>query len=170
MAKHVENYTTPDPFGYRASSDDWLRRALVRAVLSPENTTTYQRALDLGAGEGFVSENLPAASVWGYDVNPTAMGRFPPNVLKFDPVLHAEKFDLICAMGVIYPFYDTGDLLEMMTRFRKPETHFLIAGVPDWESDIDSLMRNRFGVKKVKTVDIKPYRAYSCQRIRLYKP
>lgn len=170
MTKHVENYDKPDPFSYRLSSDDWLRRGIVRDILSPEGCVVYQRALDLGAGEGFVTENLPAAAIWGYDVSEKAMSRFPAgSVLRFDPVIHAKPFDLICAMGVLYPFYETQNLLDMMVKFKHAQTHFLIAGIPDWEENIDGTM-SALGVKRVKTVDIKPYRQYDCQRIRLYKP
>jgi hypothetical protein len=170
---HTENYSRPDPFKYRDTPDDWLRLALVRDILLAHEripALPYRTALDIGAGEGFITDSLPAVDKWGFDVSADAMERFPPTVSRFDPVLNsAKKFDLICAMGVLYPFYETSRIRYWMAKHRHELTHFLIAGVPDWEQGIE-VITDDLGVRLVKTVDIRPYRAYPCQRIRLYKP
>jgi predicted TPR repeat methyltransferase len=56
----------PDPWGYENNPDDLNRRAKLLSVL-PEKE--YQKVLDLGCRNGFVTTHLPGKEITGLDLS-----------------------------------------------------------------------------------------------------
>ena len=73
----------------------------------------YENALEIGAGEGWITKDLPAKNVYGYEISDLAKSRWPEKVLDFDPNL---KYDLIIAPGVLYPQYDYMSFIDMIKK------------------------------------------------------
>lgn len=115
-------YRVEDPWGYQTHPEDERRRAEIVAAAvqygSPVEGCTrghlYERALDLGAGEGWITEALPACEVYGYEISDLAAGRFPAGVTRTkEPT---GKYDLILLSGVLYGHYDHTTLRRLVYR------------------------------------------------------
>lgn len=118
----------------------------------------YKRALDIGAGEGFITKDLPAKEIYAYEISDNASERLPKNVKR---ILKPDgKYDLIIATGVLYPQYNAKEILDII------KTHasgtILLSNIADWEvKDVEEL-----GVPLL--VEEYPYREYT-QRLRIYE-
>lgn len=111
-----EFYSTPDPWGYKNHEEDEKRRNKIIET-AKKYRPKYRRALDLGCGEGFITEKLPARYIYGYDLSETAMSRLPENVRKADPI--EGMYDLIIATGVMYIEYDYQQMLDAIKSHAK---------------------------------------------------
>ena len=63
-------YKNPDPWAYKSNPDDIRRRHELLACL-PNNK--YQRVLDIGCGNGFLTSQLPGSEVIGVDLSASAV-------------------------------------------------------------------------------------------------
>ena len=59
-------YKTEDPWKYKITQDDKTRLENVLDFLSPN---TYEKILDIGCGEGFVTTNLPGKEIHGIEIS-----------------------------------------------------------------------------------------------------
>lgn len=93
-------YSKQDPWSYKDNPHDIRRKEIILSHLKGE----YKRALDIGAGEGWLTKDLPAKEIHGIEVSDVAASRFPENVKR----VHKPegKYDLIIATGVFYDQYD----------------------------------------------------------------
>jgi len=123
-----EWYGRKDPWGYETNKDDAMRKANIIHLARFFNPTGYERALDIGAGEGWVTKDLPAAEIHGYELSDVAAARFPENVHRvMEPI---GDYDLLIATGVLYRQYDWRGILETI---KKHGTGVIIvAGILDW--------------------------------------
>lgn len=131
-----ESYKVPDQWGYKTRMADHDRRHYISTIAKMFLTEhyAYRRALDVAAGEGFVTEILPAAYLYGFDISDVAMTRFPQNVKKFIPGDHAEQsFDLVIATGCLYSHYDWQSMVDMALKFVSPTGIILTSNVSAWE-------------------------------------
>ena len=125
--KHMENmnvldaqYKTPDPWGFQSHPDDAMRKARILELLKPYGP--FVNALDIGAGEGWITKDLPAKHLFGFEGSDTAASRFPHNVTRvLDP--ENSKYDLIVATGVMYTQYDPARFLDII---KKSATHIVL--------------------------------------------
>lgn len=103
-------YLKPDPWDYRTTPDDEIRK---RHILQAANFLgPYSRALDIGCGEGWVTQDLPASTKHGLELSDNAAARFPPSVTR---VLKPEgKYDLVLATGVLYEQYPWRDFVALI--------------------------------------------------------
>lgn len=93
-------YAIADPWGYRTNPHDRRRRHRILSAIKG----SYKRALDLGAGEGWITQHLPAQDIHGFEISDLAASRFPENVQR---VMQPDGYyDLILATGVFYYHYD----------------------------------------------------------------
>lgn len=122
-------YENSDPWGYETNPDDKRRKEKILGVL--EN---YERALDIGCGEGWITKDLPAKEIYGVDVSEKALQRLPSNVNKG---LGEGKYDLVCLMGILYPHYGGEKILS--DALNLTERHLLITGMKDWLIDLSFL-------------------------------
>jgi SAM-dependent methyltransferase len=132
-------YSQSDRWGYFHEPDDSIRLKNILRILD-----YYDKAIDIGCGEGFITRHLPAKEIYGVDISDNAMSRLPENVTslkepngKYDN--HKQIYDWIIASA---------------------KNHILIAGIKDWLIDYN------FGME-LKTLEFK-YREYT-QKITLYK-
>lgn len=105
-------YTTADPWGYYDNPHDATRKARILAALPQRN---YGAALDIGCGNGFITNSLPAKSVIGLEFSEKAVNwanehaaahvRYMTGSFFDLPDLNLPPMDLIVITGVLYPQY-----------------------------------------------------------------
>ena len=147
-------YETPDPWRYETNPDDIKRKKMILGMLGRRK---FVRALDLGAGEGWISKDLPAQYIEGYELSDTAKKRFPPNVHAIDEPF--DSYDLVVATGVLYKQYDWRNIVRLIKKHSSGTV--LVAGIRDWLVDTSELGE----LVKTKTFN---YREYT-QEIRVYQ-
>ena len=130
--KELEDwYDTPDPWEYEPTPDGLYRKNFYLAVL--EDVGPYfSKALDIGAGQGWITKDLPAVEVHGFELSDLAASRFPEHVERVNTV--HQKYDLILATGVLYEQYDHAGINKMI-HDGSSETHgtkVMVAGIKDW--------------------------------------
>ena len=104
----------------------------------------FDRAMDIGCGEGFVTELLPerCKTVLAVDIVPLVLSRARERCRRWDQVHFAEwdllrdpppgVFDLVLAMGVVECFSRPGDLRTARGKIvdcLKPEGYLLVTTV-----------------------------------------
>jgi hypothetical protein len=152
--EELENwYKNVDPWGYTINEEDHFRKKMILDLLAEYS---YLSALDVGCGEGFITKDLPAKNIYGYDVSDTAMSRLPDNIIPYaDPYL---KYDLVVTTGTLYNQYDHEGIVSIIKN--TADRHILVAGIKDW------LIEYNFGniIKKTEF----QYRGY-IQLLKLYE-
>lgn len=124
-------YENKDPWEYEKNPDDWQRREYIRSVLevlAPRNK--FYRALDIGCGEGFITEVLPARHVYGIEISDNAAERLRGVKRVFKP---QGKYDLIVATGVLYEQYDYKQFHNWIALHAKGIV--LTCNIKDWEKN-----------------------------------
>ena len=111
------HYNEPDPWGYERNPDDARRR---NELLSLLPTVPFQRVLDIGCGDGFVTFSLPGDQIVGVDLSEKAIKwagakaerredserfRFVQSSFFDLPSQDLGQFDLIVITGLLYPQY-----------------------------------------------------------------
>ncbi len=104
-------YAIADPWGYKTNPCDRVRRRLVLEAIPHRR---YKRALDIGAGEGWITRLLPADEIDGYEISDNAAARFPDNVRRIKKP--QGKYDLVIATGVFYKHYDVQQMQKIVYR------------------------------------------------------
>lgn len=176
------HYRNPDPWGYQAHPADaerkqkilavtlraaramyprlaaMLEHATVHATDPRELGHIFVRALDIGAGEGWITKDLPADEIQALELSDAAASRFPPEVTRvLEP---SGRYDLIVASGVMYHQYDHVRFIDLIKQHSSGMV--VLCNIADWE------------VSKLKElgepvwVEEFPYREY-VERIRVYE-
>lgn len=114
-----QHYDAEDPWGYAGNLADQRRKSELLGAL-PERD--WQRVLDIGCGNGYVTFDLPGASVLGVDISRAAVqwaekrrsslaaaesARFAfeqASILGLSRAVRGS-FDLVVITGVLYPQY-----------------------------------------------------------------
>lgn len=126
-------YSKPDPWNYMHHPDDLVRKQEILAYL-PENKI-YRRALDIGAGEGWITQDLPAKSKIGFEVSENAASRMPSGVV---PITRPEEinglFDLVVLCGVLYDQYDWVLFREIVKKHAIGNV--LTCNIKEWEHEL----------------------------------
>lgn len=101
-----------DPWNYKRNTDDQKRLEILMHELPK---TKYNRILDIGCGQGFLTQHLPGNEIIGVDISAEAVkhaSKLKTKKLSFKQLsifdLKTEglgKFDLIVITGVLYPQY-----------------------------------------------------------------
>jgi 2-polyprenyl-3-methyl-5-hydroxy-6-metoxy-1,4-benzoquinol methylase len=113
-------YETPDPWGYKTREDDAIRKALIIGAIPVDD---YESVLDIGCGEGFITETLPGEKVLGIDISEKAIERTKPtpriryiagdiNEMHLSP----RSVDLVIATGALYPHYVTKETIDKIIK------------------------------------------------------
>jgi protein-L-isoaspartate O-methyltransferase len=119
-----EWYTVSDPWLYKQTIDDEIRKNLILDVLPLK----YFRALDIGCGEGFVATDLPAIEIHGIEISDNAAQRLPWNVRRvFSP---EGMYDLVITTGTLYQQYNHKEINDWIVT--SACRHVLVAGIKDW--------------------------------------
>lgn len=118
-------YSIPDPWKYETNPDDLLRKKKILNQL----TGQFKRALDIGAGEGFITKDLPAKTIEAIEVSDLAAKRLPSGILRVaEPT---GEYDLILATGVFYDQYDWKQMHQWILDHAKGLV--LTSNIKSWE-------------------------------------
>lgn len=153
-------YEKKDPWGYEKHPDDIKRRNLIlyrlRDLAWKLPDLFFERALDIGAGEGFITQDLPAGEVYAIEWSDRAAARLPVPIERIDKP--DGMYDLIIATGVLYDQYDNMQIQDWI------EGHasgiVLTCNIKSWE-------RNYLDATKIIHEEEFPYREYT-QHLVIY--
>lgn len=150
--QELENwYKNPDPWSYETTPDDKKRKDLILSLLD-----TYETALDIGCGEGYITKDIKAKNIFGIELSDNASSRFPNNVNR---ILEPNgRYDLVMTTGTLYRQYNHEQIKTWIRESAK--NHILVGGIKDW------MIWSDFG-KVIKEIEF-DYREYK-QIIRLYE-
>lgn len=105
-------HQTSDPWGYETHPDDRKRKHI---LLSELPVRKYERVLDIGCGQGFITRDLPGEKVTGIDISKEAILKARESSESrltfrqasiFDLLLPpVQSYDLIIITGLIYQQY-----------------------------------------------------------------
>ncbi len=105
-------YSEADPWGYFNNPDDAMRKAKILAAIP---RFEYETTLDIGCGNGFITNDLPGKSVIGLEKSGKAVEWAKTNAPShvqfrcgtlFDlPDLDLPQMDLVVITGVLYSQY-----------------------------------------------------------------
>ena len=143
-----EWYEQDDPWEYTVTPDDIYRKRFYLTVLEGLGEY-YDRALDVGAGEGFITGDLPAKQIHAIEMSDNAASRLPKNVERvFAP---EGEYDLVLVTGLLYRQYDHEQIARLV--LEAASKHVCVGGIQDW------LLPYPFG-RLIETFRF-PYREYT---------
>jgi hypothetical protein len=153
-------YEKPDPWDFQASKDDHFRRMVI-ARIAGLFVGGSARTLDLGAGEGWVTNTLPGNTLHGFEISDRAASRMPHRVKR---VAQPEgMYDLVVASGVLYKHYDTGKFFDLIQQHAG--RIILTCNIKTWE--VADLAFALGPVREIFTAEF-PYREY-VQKLRVFE-
>ncbi len=134
-------YSESDPWGYYNNPQDKMRKARILSVIHKLN----RNVLDIGCGNGFLTNGLPGRKIVGLEISEKAVtwanDHASPNVSylrgsSFDlPDLDFPQMDLIVITGVLYPQYIAEShrlVYILIDRILKPGGILLCSHIFDW--------------------------------------
>jgi hypothetical protein len=144
-------YTDSDPWNYQQDPEDTYRKNFYMAVLEDVGPV-FSKALDIGAGEGWITKDLPAIEKHAFEISDTAATRLPDGVERVTKI--SGKYDLVTATGVLYEQYNHPAMANLIhsVSAKSCDTIIMIAGIKDW------IQPYTFG-KQIRHFEI-PYREY----------
>lgn len=148
-------YRSPDPWGYRTNPDDLHRLERITANLAPY--APFDRAIDIGCGEGFITETLPAAVLHGIELSDHAASRLPTPIQRVSQP--DGKYDLVVCTGVLYNQYDWKQATDWIAQ--AASRIVLTCHIKDWEI-------NNLPIHYQVHEEEFPYRDYT-QRLRVFE-
>ena len=113
-AKELDTYyVSPDPWGYYQNKHDAARKSI---LLEAIKAYAFGRALDIGCGNGFLTESFPATEIIGIDISSEAIveakSRSRNKHISYVaaslfelPNLDLGAFDCVLITGVLYEQY-----------------------------------------------------------------
>jgi len=135
-------YSQDDPWGYFDNPQDAMRKARILAAI-PQ--LEYENVLDIGSGNGFLTNSLPGKNITGLEISEKAVQwaneHASPNVRYrngslFDiPDLDLPPMDLIVITGVLYRQYIAEShrlVYVLIDRLLKPGGILLCSHVYEW--------------------------------------
>jgi hypothetical protein len=150
--EELENwYSTEDPWEYKNTKSDIERKSKILSLLD-----NYDRALDIGCGEGFITSDLPAKSIYGIELSDNASFRLNEKINRIHEP--SGKYDLVMTTGTLYQQYNHPQITQWIEE--SASYHILVGGIKDW------IIWSDFG-KVVKEIEFQ-YREYT-QIVRLYE-
>lgn len=126
-------YRKKDPWGYQTNPEDIMRKKVILGALKHLGIH-FETALDIGCGEGWITKDLPADRIYGYDVSETALSRLPKNVIPLKELTGKKKYDLVVATDVLCK---QNTYKWIMKDILKSARHIiLICGIRRWERNV----------------------------------
>ncbi len=148
-------YSKPDPWNYKTTPDDIQRKQYILHTL--DLFGPFERALDIGCGEGWITKDLPADIKHGFELSDVAAERFPPCVQR----TMLGKYDLVLATGVLYAHYDWERFVELIRKFGSRIV--LTCNIKAWE-----MHAALFAVPGKQVLEMEfPYREFT-QKLRVF--
>lgn len=147
-------YKVEDPWNYTKTKDDKDRKK--RIINHLKKLGPFRSALDIGAGEGFITTDIPADVIHAVECSDNASMRLPENVTRV--IRPTQKYDLVLATGVLYPQYDWQRFHGWINHHA--QRYVLTSSIKDWEIPINCH-------KQVHEEEY-PYREFT-QILRIYE-
>jgi len=124
-------YEDSDPWNYQQDPDDLYRKNFYMAVLEDVGPV-FSRALDIGAGEGWITKDLPAIEKHAFEISDAAAKRLPDGVERVTEI--DSKYDLVIATGVLYEQYNHAMMADLIHEAASDthETLVMVAGIKSW--------------------------------------
>jgi len=110
-------YTKKDPWGFKTNKEDKKRKDIIIKALK-DLKIKFKTAIDIGCGEGWITQDLPADIIYGYDISETAINRLHKNIKRVDR-LGNEKYDLVVMSGVLYEQWDAKETIRIAKKVAK---------------------------------------------------
>lgn len=104
-------YYVDDPWNYQKLEADRNRKEIILATLG--ELGPFTDALDIACGEGWITGDLPAKTIYGFELSDVAAERFPPNVKRTTQPFE-RKYDLMVCTGALYSEYDWPLFVSLM--------------------------------------------------------
>lgn len=131
-AQEIEDhYKNPDPWGYQTNPDDIYRKKEIVSTckfLIPYSEFNFKSVLDIGAGEGWITKDLPAVTKSAYELSDQAAARFPEGVTRC--LYPFGEYELVTACGILYQHYDIQKFFEF---FKMASRYVVTCNIEDWE-------------------------------------
>lgn len=144
-------YSKKDPWAYETTPDDQTRKD---KIINALKDLKLESILDIGAGEGWITKDLPAQKIYAQELSDTARERIPEWIIR-----HTDKVvDATLTCGTLYPQYDHKQIAEDLVKYSKK--YIIVVGIDEWLIDYD------FG--KIIYQEKFPYREYT-QRLTIYE-
>lgn len=120
-------YEKPDPWAFQTNPADHYRKGRIIGTLY--GFGPFESALDIACGEGWITQDIPAREIFGYELSQKAALRFP-SVVKHvtNPI---GKFDLVMVTGALYAHYDWEHMVDMINAHAG--NIILLSNVAAWE-------------------------------------
>lgn len=122
----LENwYKNSDPWKYRSEPDDLYRKTFLCNIINSYNP---KKVLDIGCGEGFITEGITAETVHGLELSDKAASRFAKRINRV--LVPEAPYSLVLTAGTLYKEYDHVQIANWIYD-SKPEL-VVVAGIKDW--------------------------------------
>ena len=152
-----------DPWNYENKTHDFKRKQILMSEIPQK---TYNNVLDIGCGQGFITQDLPGDCVFGVDISHQAINFakekerdnlkfFQGSIFEIDKFFNVE-FDLIVITGVLYKQYigKSNALIYLLIDKLLSENGVLIS------VHINEWYYSQFPYLKIKQIYY-PYRTYN---------
>ena len=136
-------YETPDPWGYKTSAQDHVRKQTLLGVIEIFMGTMFERAIDVCCGEGWITEDLPAVTIHGIEISDNAAARFSSYVKRVDGPI--GKYGLVLATGCLYNHYDLFSIIDHIREASGPGTLIVTSNIETWEKPEAITLLSRIG-------------------------
>lgn len=130
-----KHYVNPDPWGYKTNPEDQRRKRHLIDIARmfgheySDPRFLFKRALDIACGEGWITGNIPAFDVEGYEISDLAASRFPKWVKRASPP--EGKYDFVMATGCLYGHYDWKSIVGLINAHA--EGIVMVSNIESWE-------------------------------------
>jgi len=160
-----EFHKKQDPWNYENNDEDLKR---IDYLLKQLHSKTYNKVLDIGCGQGFVTKQLPGTEIVGVDISEEAIKHAKSSnkdyhinylscsIFDLNTNFSNNRFDLIVITGVLYPQYigNSSSLIYLIIDKLLNKGGTLIS------VHIDSWYKCQFPYFKAKEI-LYPYRTYN---------
>jgi hypothetical protein len=128
-------YKKVDPWSYQRTADDAFRKEKVIAacLLMAPFPGKYRRALDIGAGEGWITRDLPAMEKFGVEISDAAASRFPDEVMRVAAGTFAGAFNLVISTETMFEHYNWKAIRDQIIAAAAPGGVIVTCNNPKWE-------------------------------------
>ncbi|OGB73510.1 hypothetical protein A3K24_01495 [candidate division Kazan bacterium RIFCSPHIGHO2_01_FULL_44_14] len=154
-------YATADPWDYEKTPDDQTRKAkLLQVIGQYVPTVASARVLDVGCGEGWITQDLPGGEIVGIDVSAIAIerarranrrGYYRRFDLNLDDPKTLGGFDVVIITGVLYKNYLTQPAAMKLLTLLKPGGYLVMSHISEWDRwhfDLPIIYETRFSYRK----------------------
>lgn len=156
-------HSVTDPWGYENNPEDKMRKEI---LLSEIPNICYENVLDIGCGQGFITNDLPGENVFGVDISIEAINNAKKycregidfrqgSIFEIDKLFDFQ-FDIIYITGVLYPQYigDSQSLIYLLIdKILKNGGKLVCVHIDEW-------YKSQFPYLKLKQVYYS-YRSYN---------